>query len=268
MCLNTFLSGLKEPLGSNIRSMRPKTLAEALSFCIQEQNIYYTKKPFTNSHPVPQQNVRHFPTNFQSYPLSQHYHPMVNNQYRPSHQFPRQYYQNIPPYQTNMVRYQNPTNNAQNPHINAPVNTFGQNKNFNTYQKNIPNNGLEHTRTFYNNNKPNFEQQQYRSQNLPPAEPMDVSSGYTHLRKPPSMQTQRVTSSINPHEIHNINTDGNPYTNLEEYYYYQQDNMYTQNDYSQDFTLEQVNQYDQHISNTIDDSQNFLLNASPDQQDT
>ena len=255
MCLNTFLSGLKEPLGSNIRSMRPKTLAEAFSFCIQEQNIYYTNA----------RNIRHFPPNFQNYSPSQHYHPMVNNQYRPSYQFPRQFYQNIPPYQTNIVRYQNPINNDQKPQINAPVNTFGKNKNFNTYQKNIPNNRLEHTRTFYNNNNPNFGQQQYRSQNLPPPEPMDVSSGYTHLRKPPSMQTQRVTSGLKPHEIHNIYTDGNPYTNLEEYYYYQQDNMYTQNDNS---NLEQLNQYNHHISNTIDDSQNFLLSASPDQPDT
>lgn len=43
MCLKTFLSGIREPLGSNIRGMRPKTLAEAFTNCIQEQNKFYRK---------------------------------------------------------------------------------------------------------------------------------------------------------------------------------------------------------------------------------
>jgi len=43
MCLTAFLSGLREPLGSSIRAMRPKTLAEAFSFCIKEQNIFYSR---------------------------------------------------------------------------------------------------------------------------------------------------------------------------------------------------------------------------------
>lgn len=43
MCLNTFLCGLKEPFGCTIRSMKPSTLAEAFQYCIQEQNIYYSR---------------------------------------------------------------------------------------------------------------------------------------------------------------------------------------------------------------------------------
>lgn len=43
MCLNAFLSGLAEPLGANIRAARPKSLAEAFSFCIKEQNIFYSR---------------------------------------------------------------------------------------------------------------------------------------------------------------------------------------------------------------------------------
>lgn len=41
MCLNSFVSGLRDPLGASIRAMKPQTLAEALDFCIKEQNIYY-----------------------------------------------------------------------------------------------------------------------------------------------------------------------------------------------------------------------------------
>ena len=43
MCLITFVTGLKEPLGSSIRAMRPDSLATALAYCIKEQNIYYTQ---------------------------------------------------------------------------------------------------------------------------------------------------------------------------------------------------------------------------------
>lgn len=41
MCLNSFMTNLREPLGASIRAMRPESLATALSFCIKEQNIFY-----------------------------------------------------------------------------------------------------------------------------------------------------------------------------------------------------------------------------------
>lgn len=43
MCLNSFLSGLNEPLGSRVRTMQPDSLATALSCCIKEQNISYQR---------------------------------------------------------------------------------------------------------------------------------------------------------------------------------------------------------------------------------
>lgn len=48
MCLNSFLSGLNEPLGSRVRAMQPRSLAEALSCCVKEQNISYQRAPQTN----------------------------------------------------------------------------------------------------------------------------------------------------------------------------------------------------------------------------
>lgn len=41
LALKTFLSGLKEPLGTTIRCMRPKDLPEALQFVMQENNTHY-----------------------------------------------------------------------------------------------------------------------------------------------------------------------------------------------------------------------------------
>lgn len=49
MCLNTFLSGLREPLGSTIRAMKPSSLVEALNFCLKEQNIHYLQNSSTLS---------------------------------------------------------------------------------------------------------------------------------------------------------------------------------------------------------------------------
>lgn len=86
------------------------------------------------------------------------------------------------------------------------------------------------------------------------------------------MQTRRMSGTFKPHEIHNINTETAPCTNLEEYYYYNnndyahQDDMYAQNYYEQNFVHD--NQHDQNCYNEIDDNENFRLNASLNQLDT
>lgn len=41
LALKTFISGIKEPLGTTIRCMRPKTLEEAMQFLTDEENIQY-----------------------------------------------------------------------------------------------------------------------------------------------------------------------------------------------------------------------------------
>lgn len=47
MCLNIFLSGLREPLGSITRATRPTTLMEAFNFCLKEANISYIRNTYT-----------------------------------------------------------------------------------------------------------------------------------------------------------------------------------------------------------------------------
>lgn len=43
MCLKSYLIGLRDPLGSNVRDSQPQTLAETFSLCIKEQNIFYMR---------------------------------------------------------------------------------------------------------------------------------------------------------------------------------------------------------------------------------
>lgn len=44
MCFNTFLSGLKGPLSSTIRVMKPENLSTAFSNCITVQNMFNIRK--------------------------------------------------------------------------------------------------------------------------------------------------------------------------------------------------------------------------------
>jgi Retrotransposon gag protein len=51
--LTTFLAGLKEPLGSTIRAMRPQNLADAIKYIQEENNIRYLQRTSLNTMSVP-----------------------------------------------------------------------------------------------------------------------------------------------------------------------------------------------------------------------
>lgn len=250
MCLNTFLTGLKEPLGSNIRSMRPKSLAEALSFCIQEQNIYYNKKSTYTPGNYNDKFIRSSNQPRNSY--QQTVRPI--QQYRPFLQQPHQFVSNY----TNSNQF--PVNGNNNYRSNQQ---FGQ-KIFSTNRN--------------NNFNSNFAGQQ-RTQRLPPPEPMDVSSGYTHLRRPQSGQTRRTGNTFRPQEMHNINSDFQdniPQTSLDEFYYYDQNPVYNQDSLERmNNNTEFVDRYHGSFSQTvnrdtneIDETENFRSKASRNPQDT
>lgn len=44
LTLTAYLSGLKEPLGSFLRSMRPATLEDAITYVIEEENVLYARR--------------------------------------------------------------------------------------------------------------------------------------------------------------------------------------------------------------------------------
>lgn len=73
LALKTFLSGLKEPIGTTIRCMKPRSLAEALQYVTQEYNNHY----FQNmSNRLPHQSTQVMKTN--SKPQANHF----NQQFR------------------------------------------------------------------------------------------------------------------------------------------------------------------------------------------
>nr|XP_023027954.1 uncharacterized protein LOC111515995 [Leptinotarsa decemlineata] len=91
LALKTFLSGLKEPLGTTIRCMQPKSLSEALQFVLQEDNVHYFQN-FSNKNTF-RPNFQPSRTPIQirqpnSSPVNNYSTP--NNFFRQQNQFPSQ----------------------------------------------------------------------------------------------------------------------------------------------------------------------------------
>lgn len=128
--LKSFLAGLREPLGPIIRAMRPTTIAQAVQFISEENNIKYYQnannqltKPQNNSHS--QRNPNHFNAQRQqpSFRLPQNQQPQFRqflSQPSTSNQFPTgpiniRPYMNQPPqrFPTNSQVFGKPKNNWQ-----------------------------------------------------------------------------------------------------------------------------------------------------------
>lgn len=92
LALKTFLAGLREPLGTTIRSMRPDSLTDAIQFVIQEGNIKYFQNnlPQVKINPKPNMPPRftNFNQNYNQRPFT-HFNAHTNQyQFRPH--FPSQ----------------------------------------------------------------------------------------------------------------------------------------------------------------------------------
>lgn len=167
LTLQAFLRGLKDPLGSRIRCMRPETIEKALEFVHDEMNIIYmqdrndshtdrrnhhkinnnfnmpgTSRSFNPPQPPPQ-FWQHRPQNNMWQPR-----PMFNQNQGPSRT--QQIFRALPPNfnpQSNVFRIPNRNNFSQN---NFAQNNFGQNNqnnnNFNNNQSNrpVPMSGVSH----------------------------------------------------------------------------------------------------------------------------
>lgn len=158
--LVTFLAGLREPLGSTIRAMRPKDLATAMQFIVEENNIRYLqkshifnnpnnppifKKPVIQQRPQQQNNFlpnnntpRFMQPNFQPQ-YNNHFQPQYNNNFQPP-KFPTgpiniQPRTNYPPqrFPTNQQTFKNPQNvwkpgqNTQRQQPSTPMSTSTRN---------------------------------------------------------------------------------------------------------------------------------------------
>lgn len=279
MCLNTFLSGLREPLGSTVRAMKPDSLAVAFSYCIKEQNIFYTKSD---------NNTRILASNKIVTPKISNF-DLFNQRTKTS--------QNTPHPQFNIPTPQRQFNlNSANP--------MARNMPFSNPYPRLQNNPFQQNRNLFSvprvNSSPQFPQQNNvfaRPNNtpLPKPEPMDVSSGNTHLRQrtafsqQPNRSVQTNSFQSNPgntprltsKELFNISTTTEPneippvesqenFQQLDQYYDYYQNNDYenlesfqaNNNDYYSHYSTP-----NSQISNEIDDT-NFPVTASVNLSDT
>lgn len=289
MCLNTFLSGLKEPLGSTIRAMKPVTLAAAYACCIQEQNIFYTKSdpnkqfsnlnPFNNSKPRPQNSE---PIVARSMLPQFRIQPSVSNP-RPTYQpytfFPQKPFltnpQAQPAFINNNQRFNNSNQNANRGQFMNPIN-----------------NNFRPT-PFQNSFNPQFRQPTFgRSFNntQPKPEPMETS-GIT--RRTQSQLTPQMNRFFNPQptprytaqELFNI-TEQNPENDYSYGVIYPEEQLQFQPYYQaplQEFSpmdhSSQIIEYpceplssnpesNPYITNVEVDDENFQSSASTDQSDT
>lgn len=152
--LKTFLAGLKEPLGSTIRAMRPETLPAALQYIKEESNIMYLQKrnlpqnQIVNNKTVNQTSNQHFGSNTQRFPLNW-------PQQRPNY---LNYKQNFQPRNQNFLQNTRPNFNQYRPNQsqqNKP-NFFYQNPNTISRQGPTPMSGISYPNLQKNNNGPRF----------------------------------------------------------------------------------------------------------------
>lgn len=179
LTLQAFLRGLKEPLGSRIRCMRPETIEKALEFVHEESNILYLQK---RNELIPDRK-----TNSQSH-NNQPFKPPFNNFASPKHS---DFYMNMP--------------GPSRANFNAPHN-FGQMPKP-IYNQNFQNRGPTRTQQMFAAPLPNYTprgnafnlpQRNFTSNNNAPR-PMSGVSHFTPRFLPPT-GTQG----------HNWATHGNP----------------------------------------------------------
>lgn len=258
MCLNTFLSGLREPLGSSIRAMKPSTLALALSYCNQEQNMFYMK----NAVQKPQTQYQGI-TNYFPFPLGQHipthnqiFHRAQNQQSPNLSSIYNLPFRSYMPYQN--FQY---TQNQQTPNLpsnsNIPFRSFMPHQNFQNYQApNFLNNANLSFRPFMSNqnyhrtpqnslskhsipnqnllSKPNENLNTPRNQTsntnrpLPPPEPMELGSEQSRFKhstnyRPSTNYKQPSNITRRTAEMHNVDAQEPPsyLDNLNQFYTYE-----------------------------------------------
>lgn len=191
LALKTFLAGLKEPLGTTIRCMKPTSLNEALQLINNEENIQYFQN-FTNKQPnkfMPNKPVQ------QVHQLNRsniHNTPNFQNMYHPNYNQTRQYsfnsqQRNYSPQQFNFPSQ--PIQIQQRP--NNPPQTYFTNSQVFSPKPIINNHGA---------NKNVFRPNQIK--NLPAATPMSISTRQTN-NHPNKIWNQQPQYNSSPGELHN-----------------------------------------------------------------
>lgn len=224
LTLKTFLSGLKEPLGTTIRCMRPIDMNQALQFISQEDNIQYyqnsTNKMFAKQTPT------------QTKPAYQQ-HKQNNNFNRPMNNFSRNSFNNHIPfnYQTQNNQFRQQSNNFPSQPINVQPKVNYQPQKFFT-----------NSQVFRQPNHNVFKPNPYKT--FPNPTPMSGVSKQTSnnfQQKPSTSQYKHPQRNFTPEELYNAEVDEIDEQNLTNEYDAQnideshQDEFY-QNEFCQDET--------------------------------
>lgn len=146
LALKTFLSGLKEPLGTTIRCMRPTTLSEANQLVIQESNFQYLQKPNHRFQSFPQNN-RSFSPSLVNRPMNSNFQSNI----APNRNFPSQ------PINVQPIRNvpQNFPSNSQVFRNQQKSNVFRPNRNNSRQPNPTPMSvSTRNTGRFFNNSQP------------------------------------------------------------------------------------------------------------------
>lgn len=207
LALKTFLSGLREPLGTTIRCMKPNSLSQALQFVIQEDNAQYFqaftnknifKNPDTAKHSNPGQN---------SAPINPAFNPNFafgqNRQNFPSqpiHVQPRPNFQQRIP--TNIPAFRQPQRN---------INVFRPNPHNRNFSPPTPMSGVSVQRRPNQYNTPQYQQQPSTSHQTP------------NYQRFPQGNVKHYNNSRNHlvfEELNNTETNENPPPDYEYQNYY------------------------------------------------
>lgn len=243
LTLKTFLSGLREPLGTTIRCMRPTDLNQALQFVTQEDNVHYFQnypnrnipKPMHTNKPQMQQ--KHFNNlgqrNFMP-PFNTH---TQNNHFRaqnwfPNHNFPNQF--NQMQFRPNFQPQKFPTNSQvfKRPQGPPNQNVFSPNQNVFPSNQNV-----------FQPNRNVFQPNQFKT--FPKPTPMSVSTRQTFNSNKPGPSNAGPQKNFVIEEVYNTEIDQN--------YQIDQQNLNETNSYCEN----QNTDYDEENYNTSSPYLNF-----------
>lgn len=169
--LKTFLAGLREPLGSTIRAMRPESLPKALQYIKEENNIMYLQK---RNQPLLNNNSKQINQN-----------PNQNFKFNNAPRFPPNWFQQRSNGNMNFNPNRSNWNNNNQQHFRQPnlnqfrnqnqqnkYNYFYQDPKRNPKPRPTPMSGISYPNAQPNNNNsprfipnPNYKPQQLNSQN-------------------------------------------------------------------------------------------------------
>lgn len=216
MCLQVFLTGLIEPMGSIIRARNPSSLKEAFAYCICEQNINYAKRSKNPQLKKPFQPTTVFKPNY-NYP--QQFNRLNTSNFLPRFNQPNMYNNQPKINQPNTSGYQpkfNQSNTPGYPPRFNQVNNSGYQQNTSNFPRfNQPNNFSYQPKFNQINNSgfPRFNQTAVVPMDIDPSGNSKFKNNF-QPKQFGEIRTQEIPDNSENHILDN--PENNPYQNFDE----------------------------------------------------